>query len=280
MEQKNDLGQEQDYESEEVTASPLPTNLVSIIIPAKDEADYITSVIKNIQNNYADYPFEIIVVDDGSIDNTRTLAKKLDTTVVAHEKNLGKGIAMRTGVNNSLGDVIVFLDGDGAHYPQDITRLITPILTRKTDFVIGSRALPESNVLIGPFSRKLSNKLASFLISVIISFLLPIISTTSYSNRPFKQKWIKITDCTSGFRAINKEGWQRLELISQGFSIETEMIYEAVKNRLTIIEVPIRCNWNKEYSRLSIIRDGLKTLKLLTWKLINDTKRRQRPFYK
>jgi hypothetical protein len=83
-------------------------------------------------------------------------------------------------------------------------------------------------------------------------------------------KYIRISDCTSGFRAIKKEAWQKLDLISQGFQIETEMIYEAAKNNLTIAEVPISCNWNNRLSRLSIIKDGLRTSKLLTRKITGD----------
>jgi len=168
-------------------------------------------------------------------------------------------------MQNVDGDIIVFLDGDGAHDPRDIPRVIAPILEQKADLIIGSRVLPESEVVISPIGRRLSNNLASFVISVIISFLLPLATL-------FKcpMKWIRITDCTSGFRAVTREGWHKLDLISQGFQIETEMIYEAAKNKLAIAEAPISCNWNSQLSRLSILQDSLRTLKLLTGKLIGD----------
>ena len=203
------------------------------------------------------------MVDDGSRDTTSQVARSNGAIVVSHEKNKGKGAAMKTGVENTTGNIIVFLDGDGAHDPQDIPGVITPILVGSADLVIGSRTLPESKVPSSSATRRLSNNLASFTISVIISLLLPI---AMLFKCPIK--WTRITDCTSGFRAIKRDAWQKLVLDSQGFSIETEMIYEAAKNKLTITEVPISCTWDSHLSRLSIMKDGLKTLNLLAKKLI------------
>lgn len=242
-----------------------PQLLLSVIIPARDEARSIGGLLRKIKESLRGYPHEIIVVDDGSRDGTGEISKGNGITVVSHKKNLGKGAAMKTGVQNASGDLIVFLDGDGAHDPQDIPRVIAPILERKADFVIGSRALPQSKTLVSPLTRRLSNNLASFAISVIISLLLPLATLFKCS-----MKWIRITDCTSGFRAISIEDWHNLPLISQGFQIEAEMIYEAVKGKLVIAEVPIGCNWNCEFSHLSILRDGLKTLRLLGGKLVGD----------
>jgi len=239
--------------------------MVSIIIPARDEASSIGSVIPKIRESLSEYLYEIIVVNDGSRDETGAIAQRSGTIVISHEKNLGKGAAMKTGAENARGDILAFLDSDGAHEPRDIPSIITPIIQGKSDFVIGSRALPGAKVAVSPFARRLSNNLASFVISVIISFLLPL---ANMFRCPFK--WVRITDCTSGFRAIRKEGWQKLDLISQGFQIETEMLYEAARNKLSIVEVPISCNWNSKISRLSIVSDGLETLKLLAGKLIRN----------
>jgi len=237
--------------------------MISIIVPAMNEASSIGSLIPQIRESLSGYPHEIIVVDDGSRDATGEIARNNAATVVSHEKNLGKGAAMKTGVENARGDILVFLDSDGAHDSRDIPNIIAPIIQGKCDFVIGSRGLPGSKISVPPFRRRLSNNLASFFISVIISFLLPL---AIMSRLP--SEWIRITDCTSGFRAIKKESWQKLSLASQGFEIETEMICEAVNNKLSIVEVPISCNWNSETSRLSIVRDGLMTLKLLARKLV------------
>ena len=239
--------------------------MVTVIIPARDEASSIGSLIPKVKQSLSGYPHEIIVVDDGSGDETGAIAQSSGTIVVSHDKNLGKGAAMKTGAENARGDILTFLDSDGAHDPRDIPSIIAPIVQGRVDFVIGSRSLPGSKVSVYPFARRLSNDLASFVISVIIFFLLPLATMFRY-----RGKWVRITDCTSGFRAIKKESWQKLNLVSQGFQIETEMLYEAVRNKLSIVEVPISCNWNSQVSRLSIARDGLQTLKLLAGKLIGD----------
>lgn len=256
--------------------------LVSAIIAAKDEAEHIGGLITMISENLDSYPCEVIVVDDGSRDKTSEVALKNRAVVITHERNLGKSAAMKTAVRNASGEIFVFLDGDGAHEPQDIPKVIAPILEGKADFVIGSRVLPQSRVNSRPLTRKLANTVASLIISATISFLLPLAILTNRMGKLLKLtrgngatqltklKYIKITDCTSGFRAITREGWQSLALTSRKFEIETEMIYEAAKNGLVITEVPISCNWNKHLSRLSITRDGLKTLKLLSRKLIRD----------
>ncbi len=239
--------------------------MVSIIIPTRDEANSIGSLISKIKESLSEYPHEVIVVDDASRDATGEVARSKAAIVVSHKKNLGKGAAMKTGVENARGDILAFLDGDGAHDPQDIPSIIAPIVEGRGDFVIGSRALPESKISTPPLRRRLSNDLASFVISVIISFLLPLATMFRCTG-----KWIRVTDCTSGFRAIKKESWQKLVLVSQGFQIEAEMIYEAARNKLTIVEVPISCNWDSKTSRLSIFRDGLVTLRLLSKKLLYE----------
>lgn len=228
---------------------------------------------------------EVIVVDDGSHDGTAEAAKDAGAFVISHKRNLGKGAAIRTAIQNTDADMIVSIDGDGQHDPDDIPKVIAPILRGEADLVIGSRHLDDSRIYSPPFSRRLTNILSSFTISAIVSFLLPIAISLNHlihpslinqgdpglrtgNSRPRTRKWI--TDCTSGFRAIKKESWQKLDLVSQRFQIETEIIYEAARNKLVIAEVPISCNWNTDLSGVSIFRDGLRTLKLLSLKLIRD----------
>jgi glycosyltransferase involved in cell wall biosynthesis len=234
-------------------------------IPCFNTERFIGDVVSKAKK----YVDQVIVIDDGSCDGTVEAAKAAGALVVSHEKNMGKGAAMQTAVQSADADIIVFLDGDSQHDPEDIPEVIAPILQGKADFVIGSRCLPESKASTSPLARRLSNNLASLAISVIISLFLPLATL-------FKcpMKWIKITDCTSGFRAVRKESWQKLHLTSQGFQVETEMIYEAARNKFAIAEVPISCNWNSGTSRLHIAQDGLRTLKLLAGKLIGDIRGR------
>lgn len=253
------------YEPKKSVAVDSSTPLISVVISARDEDDAIGRIISGTREALSRQSHEIIVVNDGSVDSTAEIARSNGAIVVSHEGNHGKGVAMKTGAETSRGDIIVFLDADGAHDPHDIPSVIAPILENKADLVIGSRALPESKVLFFSPMRKLTNELASLSISGIVFFLLPLATLFRCP-----MKYIKITDCTSGFRAIRREGWHKLRLISDRFEIETEMIYEAVKNRLAIKDIPISCNWDSRRSRLSIFRDGSKTVKLLARKLIGE----------
>ena len=242
---------------------------VSVIIPAKDEADSIGSIISRTKESLSAYEYEIIVVDDGSKDNTKDIARSSSVMTLSHDRSLGKGAAMKSGAGSATGDIFVFLDGDGAHYPEDIPNVIAPILQNKADLIIGSRNFQGSGASGFYLPRRVANKLASFITSIIISFFLPIVA---FFKCPMK--WIKVADAESGFKAISRGNWHRLSLISRGFEIETEMIYEAARNKLVIAEVPISCNWKGGKSSLSIFRDSWKTVKLLVRKLIGEVKGR------
>lgn len=257
---------------------------VSIIIPVRDKVNTVSALIPKIRESLNEYLYEIAVVYDGSGEDTSTLARDRDVMLISHGANLGKGAAMKNAAQNASGDILVFLDSDGAHDPKDIPRVIAPILEGKAELTIGSRTLPESRVITFPLTRKLSNNVASLIISIVVSFLLPLASLFNHTGKllkltrptkpsqPITLKFIRITDCTSGFRAISRKGWKSLVLTSQGFEIETEMIYEAAKKGFVITEIPISCKWDNQSSQLSIWRDGLKTIRLLARKLISDIK--------
>jgi glycosyltransferase involved in cell wall biosynthesis len=260
---------------------------IIVAIPCYNTQQSIAEVVINCKK----YVEEVVVIDDGSTDTTSQTAKAAGAIVISHEKNRGKGAAMKTALKETESDIIVFIDGDGQHNPDDIPTLLEPIIQGGADFVIGSRYLSKSKTSSNPFIRKASNVIASFIISFIISFVQPIarfISRNSLNQRSQAQtrklaksdinnknyrllngrfKWI--TDCTSGFTAMKKENYHKLNLLSNGFQIETEMIFEQSKNGFIIAEAPIRCNWERSSSKLSITGDGIKTLLLLSRKLAN-----------
>jgi glycosyltransferase involved in cell wall biosynthesis len=258
--------------------------IISVIILAKNEENNIDSVLTSVKLKLSKLCYQVIVIDDGSTDRTKDVALSHGVSVISHNINKGKGAAMKTGVVNSNGNIVVFIDGDGAHDPGDILKVVAPIQQGKADMVIGSRNMPGSIIPSSPLRRRLSNNLASQIISITVSYLLPLAfffnrflhkcgvkppqtdsSTQKIRWRPSNKRWI--TDCTSGFRAIKTKSWWQLELSSDGFEIETEMIFEAIKDGMIIFEVPISCIWDSQSSHLSIIRDGSKTLKLLCFKL-------------
>jgi glycosyltransferase involved in cell wall biosynthesis len=243
---------------------------VSVIIPAKDEANSIGELIARVEASLSDRNFEIIVIDDGSKDSTKEIASNSGVITISHVKSLGKGAAMKTGASAASGDILVFLDGDGAHKPEDIPNVLAPVLQNKADLVIGSRDFRGSKTFGSYLPRRITNELASFVTSIIISFFLPLVTSFKY---PIK--WVTVEDAECGFKVVSKEKWHKFNLVSQGFEIESEIIYEAAKNRLTIHNAPISCNWDSKVSRLSIVRDGLKTIRLLFSKLIHDMSERQ-----
>jgi len=242
------------------------------------------------------YVEEVIVIDDGSTDMTAEVARAAGAVVISHERNRGKGAAIKTAMAQVDADILLFIDGDGQHDPEDIPKLLGPILRGEADFVIGSRYLKKSELYANPFQRKAANAVASLTISLIISIMQPIARTLSsyklpqntqasklssqklamitnvkiHKNSRIINKGFKwITDCTSGFIAMRKENCRYLQLLSNGFQIETEMIFEQAKNGFVIAETPISCIWGESTSRLSIMSDSVKTLKLLMNKLVH-----------
>jgi glycosyltransferase involved in cell wall biosynthesis len=265
---------------------------IAAVVPCYNTQNNISAMIAGIRK----YVDEVIVVDDGSRDKTAELARIAGARVIRHTRNLGKGAAMKSGAEHVDADILLFIDGDGQHDPNDIPRLLEPILQGKADFVIGSRYLAESRLSANPFIRRITNGIASFIISMIISFIQPAAGfvrhqsiprklsidtpippkqplseisasqNTSYRLLNGKLKWI--SDCTSGFTAMKKKNWNQLELVSNRYQIETEMIFEQAKNHYVIAETPITCTWENNFSKLSVGRDGLSTLLLLIKKLV------------
>ncbi len=219
--------------------------------------------IKNVVDDTFKYVDEVVVIDDGSTDDTSNIASKAGAKVIMHPHNKGKGEAMKTSTKETLADIYVFLDGDGQHNPQYIPKLLIPIINGDADMVIGSRHLEDSEIRKPSPMRRLTNFIASVIINLVINKLLPFFRKLKTDRNPT----YRITDCTSGYRAITSEAWNMMDLKSSGFEIETEMIFEAAKNQIRINEVPVSCVWYSSSSRLSIIRDGLKTIKLLYQKL-------------
>jgi glycosyltransferase involved in cell wall biosynthesis len=243
---------------------------VSVIIPARDEVKSIGKLIARTRTSLSQSRLEVIVIDDGSHDNTRETAEAKGATVISHVKSLGKGAAMKTGASVANGDILVFIDGDGAHNPEDIPQVIKPVFQNKAGLVIGSRDFRGSNTFGSYLPRVITNKIASFITSLIISWMLPMAN----KNKRFV-KWIKVEDAECGFKAVRKKDWNQFNLVSKGFEIESEIIYEAAKNGLVLRNIPISCNWDCRVSRLSIIKDGAKTLKLMFNKLNTDRDERK-----
>ncbi|MHA2289285.1 MAG: glycosyltransferase family 2 protein [Promethearchaeota archaeon] len=191
--------------------------LLSIVIPAYNEAISITDVILNIPENLLKQS-EIIVIDDGSEDNTYDIAKKLNVVVIKHILNRGYGAALLTGFEAALGNFIVTIDADNQNKTTEIPNLIKPLLNNEADFVIGSRYLGEYYYSI-PFLTKLGEKITYILLRI--------------------RYGIKILNSQSGFRAFNREILDSITpLREEKMAFTIEFLVKAIQKGYRVIEIP------------------------------------------
>ena len=205
---------------------------VVVAMPAYNEERYIGTLVLKARK----YTDEVMVIDDGSIDGTAEISRLAGAKVISHSKNKGKGVAVQSilgEVKKKIPDVLVLLDADSQHNPDEIPRLIKPVL-EGYDLVIGSRKDTKKSI---PFYRRIGQKI-----------LL-------HSTRILARN--RISDSESGFRAFSRRAIAELKLSQKGFAIESEMIADAEEKGLKITEVPISVKYTKDGSTLNPIRHGL-----------------------
>lgn len=197
------------------------------VIPAFNEEDFIGSVVLRARNHVD----KVIVVDDGSLDKTSEIARMAGAEVIRHELNLGKGRALKTGFKRAKelnANVIICLDGDGQHDPDEIPLVANPILKDNADIVIGSRFLGNGAKRSIPFHRRIGQKILTI--------------TTNIGSKT------KLTDSQSGFRGFSNKTINTFDFSESSFGIESEMIENGSTNGFKIEEIPISCKyeqWNK-----------------------------------
>jgi glycosyltransferase involved in cell wall biosynthesis len=199
---------------------------IAIVIPAYNEERFIGSVVLKARR----YAKSVIVVDDGSTDSTAEIAAQAGAQVVRHPKNLGKGAALNSGfkiVREAAPQVVVMLDGDGQHHPEEVEKVIEPILSDKADIVIGSRYLENTSDV--PRQRIMGHW--------AFNWLTRLSSGT------------KSTDSQSGFRAFSPAALGKIDFFSPGFSVESEMQFIAKQNKLRLVEVPITIHYTDKPKR-------------------------------
>jgi len=192
------------------------TPKVSLIIPTLNEEWGIVETLKQI--NKLDIAKEVLVVDGLSTDNTVRNAKLFGAKVIA-EKRKGKGIAMATGVKNAKSNIICFLDGDGTYPPRFIPKMLE--LIENCDVVVASRLIKKEGV---------NDSINTFVHYRLFPFIF----------RKYLRKF-RTSEPISGMRLMQKETWNKLQLKSHDFLIETEMEVKMAKNKMRVIEIPIPC---------------------------------------
>jgi len=204
---------------------------ISVVIPTLNEENTVAEIIER-SKPYSD---EIIVVDGHSSDRTREVAERLGVKVILDNKK-GKGEALRHAINFISGDIIVFIDADGSHDPEDIPKLVEPILKDEADHVSGSRLIGGSSELHGGFDECFRLMGSSFITACI--------------NWRFK---VRLSESQNGFRAIKTDVIKRLGLKENITTIEQEMIMKTLKKGFRMTEVPSHEHERKMgYSKISL----------------------------
>ena len=192
---------------------------VVVVIPAYEEEGNITAILREMPERVCDLPLAVLVIDDGSSDDTAREAREAGALVVSSAINRGGGAALRMGfdIARALGaEIIVTMDADGQHLPSELDRLVEPIVRREFEIVIGSRILGahESDSAV----RHIGIHVFNWLIRLLTS--------------------VRITDCSNGYRAFRVESLGRLILRQDQF-YTSELIIEAAKKRIAIGEAPV-----------------------------------------
>ena len=207
-------------------------NTISIVIPAFNEEESIGTVISVIQMLYP--TFEIIVIDDGSSDDTAKVAHEAGATVYSHPYNIGNGAAVKTGIRVATGDILVFMDGDGQHKPEDIGRMLD--LFPEYDMVVGARKKGSKASLDRAIGNRVYNLLATYV-----------------TNFPVK-------DLTSGFRAIKADiAKSYIYLLPNTYSYPTTITLSVLRDGFSLKYLPIGTQRRKTgKSGINITKDGVR----------------------
>jgi len=213
------------------------TDSISVVIPAKNEARNLTLLLPKIRKALPDA--EIIVVDDGSTDETIEVVAENGAQCVHHEYSLGNGAAIKSGARSAKGDVIVFMDGDGQHDPGQIHRLLEQI-SEGADLVVGARSAGGQASL----GRSLANRFYNWFASLVTGF--------------------KIADLTSGFRAVRAKKFRKfLNLLPNGFSYPTTSTMAFLRSGYRVKFVPVEVAKREGKSHIRPIRDGVRFLLII-----------------
>ena len=202
---------------------------LSVVIPVYNVVNNIAEILKRVQAT--SLPTEIIVVDDGSQDGTRTILQQLDgqgnMRVILHERNQGKGAAVVTGMNAAQGDILLIQDADLEYDPRDYPTLLRPIQEGVAEVVYGSRFLGAPH-RVAMFWHMVANRLLTLMTNILYNTIL--------------------TDMETGYKVFRREVIQGMKIRSKRFNFEPEFTAKVLKRNYRIFEVPISFN-PRDYSQ-------------------------------
>jgi glycosyltransferase involved in cell wall biosynthesis len=210
---------------------------ISLIIPAHNEARTLSAVVAGALPLVQ----RVLVVDDGSDDGTAAVARDAGAEVLSHSRRLGKGAALRSGLDELLPRVsgyLLFMDGDGQHDPADIPAMLARLDDRpRPDVVLGCRLRPETRDDI-PRLRYSTNLFGKFVLSRVTG--------------------LEVGDSQTGFRLIRVDRLQEIELESPGFEIETEILLKLCARKLHLVNVPVSIRYHAGRSHYRTVPDTVR----------------------
>ena len=210
------------------------TRDISIILPAKNEAESLRVLLPKLRHLYPEE--EIIVVNDGSVDNTAEICSQNHVRIVSHVYSMGNGAAIKSGARTASGDILVYMDADGQHDPDDIRRLVEK-LDEGFEMAVGARQLDTHATLARRFGNLIYNRIASWM--------------TGYH----------IDDLTSGFRAARSQHFNKfLYLLPNKFSYPTTITMAFFRSGLPVAYVPIMAanRLGERKSHIRLFHDGFR----------------------
>ncbi|MFB6292338.1 MAG: glycosyltransferase [Candidatus Nanohaloarchaea archaeon] len=217
--------------------------MIAVIIPTLNEEEAIQEVVESFPPEYRGHELETYVIDGGSTDATVELAEDSGATVLRQRLSGGKGNGVRQALKDVEADIYLMLDGDGTYDPEEMEKLLDPVMSGEAEHVVGRRSNREK----GSIPR--FNLLGNWIFNMITRV------TTGES----------IHDMLSGYRAFTKESLEHTDFTRPGFGIETEMTFTALENNVPIKEVDVSYSEREGDSKLHPISDGWRIFNTVVW---------------
>jgi len=210
-----------------------------VIIPTYNESRTIGGLVSDIRKKGLD----VLVIDDGSRDETGLIAQRKGAALITHAKNQGKGASLKRGFDHVLNSeyaTVIMMDGDGQHNPDDVDRFIAAAENTGAQLVIGNRMGDTKSM---PFIRKLTNGVLSWLVSKLTKQHIP--------------------DSQCGFMLIKRNVLEKIKLISLNFEIEAEILIKTAKEKFKISSIPIKTIYQGEASKINPLLDSARFIKMI-----------------